>query len=217
MKRVIVALFALLVTVITVEAQVFVGGGLGLSFSDGESSSGSTEYSGSSFGFSISPQVGYYLTDDLSVGVSGYLASNWSKNKRIDPNDPTNDREYKYSSDRWGVNIFGRYKLLGLGIENLSLLVEGSIGVQGGKNKDTLNEITTKYPGSTVYSINARPVLSYKLSDKLNVLAYCNFLSLGYQYQTQKNSDTDNKSKLQSFNLGFNSFSDLNIGFIYKF
>ena len=144
MKKVIVAIFALLVTVLTVDGQVFVGGGLGLNFSDGQSSSGNTESSGSGFGFSISPQIGYYLNDGLSVGVSGYFSNSWSKNTITYPDDPTNDREYKYSSDRWGASIFGRYKLLGLGIENLSLLVEGSIGVQGGKQKQTENKITTE-------------------------------------------------------------------------
>ena len=217
MKRVIVAIFTLLVTVLAVNAQVFLGGGLGLSFNDGKSSSGSTEYSGSGFGLNISPQVGYYLNDELAIGVSGYLGNSWSNSQRTDPDDPTNDREYKYFSGRWGINVFGRNKLMGLGIENLSLLVEGSIGVQGGSSKNTENEITTKFPGSTVYGINARPVLSYKLSDKLDVLAYCNFLTIGYSYQTQNRPDDKYKHKGHNFNLGFNSFSDLNIGFIYKF
>ena len=106
---------------------------------------------------------------------------------------------------------------MGLGIENLSLLVEGSIGVHGGSTKNTENDITTKFPDGTAYGINARPVLSYKLSDKLDVLAHCNFLTIGYSYQTQNRPDDNHKSKAHNFNLGFNSFSDLNIGFIYKF
>jgi len=146
-----------------------------------------------------------------------YLGQHWSKNKTIDPNDPTNERYNKYSSEIWAFQVFGRYKLLGLGIENLSLLVQGLIGIQGNYDKQTVNEITTKYPGGTAYSINARPVLSYKLSDRLDVLAYCDFLTLGYSYQTQKRTDNDYKSKNHSFDLGFNSFSNLSIGFIYKF
>jgi len=218
--KVIISLAVMMVSVFAVNAQVFVGGGLGLSFSDGKNSWGSTENSGSGFGLSISPQVGYSLNDDLSMGVSGYLANSWSNNKRTDPDDPPNDREYKYFTGRWGFNVFGRHKLMGLGIENFSLFIEGSIGVQGGSNKQTENEITTKHPGSTVYGINARPVLSYKLSNKLDVLAYCNFLTIGYSYQTQKIPDNNFNSKNHNINLGFNSFSsfyDLSIGFIYKF
>jgi hypothetical protein len=217
MKRVIVAIFALLVTVFTVNAQVFIGGGLGLSFGNGKSSGSSHESSASSFGFSISPQVGYYLNNNWAIGVSGSFGNSWSNNKSTVSDGLTNDLEYKYFSNKWGVNVFGRYKLTRLVIEKLSLFVEGSIGVQGSNNKQTENEIITKYPGSTVYSINARPVFSYKLLNKLDVLAYCNFLTIGYSYQTLSRTDINQKSKNHNFNLGFNSFSDLNIGFIYKF
>ena len=211
--KVIISFVITMSAMFSASAQVFVGGGLGTSFSDGKSSWGSTENSGSGFGFNISPQVGYFVKDDLAIGISGYLGNNWSDNKRTDPNDPTNDREDKYFSVSWGVNAFGRYKLMGLGIENLSLLVEGLVGVQGSNVKNTENEITTKHPGTTAYGVNARPILSYKLSDKLDVLAYCDFLTIGYSYQTNNNPDLNS----HNINLGFNSFSDLNIGFIYKF
>ena len=209
--------FALLATFLTVNAQVFVGGSLGLNLGGGKNSSYNSEGSGYGFGFNISPQVGYYLNNDLAIGVRVSLDNNWSNNKATYPDEPTNDRVSKSFRNYWGIHFFGRYKLIELGIENLSLLAEGLIGVQGSSNKQTENEITTKYPGSTVYSINARPVLSYKLSDRLDVLAYCDFLTIGYNYQTQKGSLFDQKSKYHSFNLGFNSFSDLSIGFLYKF
>ena len=216
MKRVIVAVFALLVTILTVNAQVFVGGGLGTNFGFAKNSSGIVDYSGIHYGLSISPQVGYYLNDDLSIGLSGSVGRNGSNYKTVST-DPGNNQKRKSFSDSWGFNVFGRYKLFGLGIENLSLLVQGSIGVQGYNSEHAVNKITTKYPGETVYDITAQPVLSYKLSDRIDVLADCDFLSLGYQYQTQKNSETNSKLKIHNFNFGFNSFSVLNIGFIYKF
>jgi len=217
MKKVIVAVFAWLVTVFTVNAQVFVGGGLRLGFSNGQSSWSNSENSGSGFGFRISPQVGYYLNDNLAIGVSGYLVNSWSNSKDIYPDNPSNDRESKGFGCSWGVGVFGRYRLMGLGIENLSLLVEGLMEVQGSNNKYTENETTTKYPGDTVYGINARPVLAYKLSDKFEVLAHCDFLTIGCRYQTRNKPDDNYKSKNHSFDLGFNSFSDLHIGFIYRF
>ena len=217
MKRVLIVFIFVLMHLFSGNAQVFVGGGLRLSIGDGKNSWGSTENSGYSFGFSISPQVGYYLNEDWAIGVNCYLANDWSNGNRNDPDDPTYDRNYKSFSNSWGFNFFGRHKLLGLGIENLSLLVEGTIGIQCSNNKYTENGATKNTPGSTVYGINARPALSYKISDKIDVLAYCNFLSMGYNYQTQKNSETNYKFKSHNFNLGFNSFSDMSIGFIYKF
>jgi len=217
MKRVIVALCALLVTVFSINAQVFVGGGLGLSFGSGKNSTDNFEDSGSSFGFSIAPQVGYYLNDDWAIGVSGSMGNSWSKSKGADLRDPTNDREYQSFGCTWVINAFGRYKVMGLGIKNLALLVEGSIGVQGSSGKHTVDGITTKYSGSTIYGINARPALSYKLSNRLDVLSYFNFLTMGYSYEVNDRSDVNLKSRNHKFNLGANTFSNLNIGFIYKF
>ena len=217
MKKVIISFVVMMSAILSSNAQVFVGGGLEMNFSDGKSSWGSAEDSGSRFGLTISPQVGYFVNDDLAIGINGYLGNNWSNNKITDSDDPTNDRGYKSLRVIWGVNAFGRYKLIGLGIENLSLLAEGSIGVQGSKDKNIENGVTTKYPGGITYRVNARPVLSYKLSDKLDVLAYCDFLSIGYSYHTNNRSDLNHKSSSHNLNLGFNSFSNLNIGFIYKF
>ena len=202
-----------------VNAQVFVGGGLELNFNNGKSSFGSTENSASGFGFNISPQVGYYINEDWAIGVNGIIGRNWSNVNRTDLDDPTINQYFKSFNNSWGFNFFVRNKLLGFGIEDLSLLVECLVGVQGGSNKHIEGEITMKAPGSTVYSINARPVLLYKISNKLSVLAYWNFLSICYQYQTQKNSDNNYIFKNHNFNMGFNSFSsysNLNIGFIYE-
>ena len=215
--KVIISFVVMMAAIFSGSAQVFVGGGLGMSFGNGKSSLGSTDNSSSGFGFNISPQVGYFMTNDLAIGVSAYLGNNWSDSKRIDPDYPLNEGEQKSSRSSWGISAFGRYKLMELGIDKLSLLAEGSIGVQGSHEKHTANGSTTKYPGSTVYGVNTRPVLSYKLSDKIDVLAYCNFLTIGYNYQTNNNPELNHKSKSHNFNFGFNSFSDLDIGFIYKF
>jgi hypothetical protein len=126
MKKVFVAIFALLVTVFTVKAQVFVGGGLGLNIIDGNSSlDNSLKVSGTNFGFNISPQVGYYLNGDWAIGIKGYLYNSWHNSKGIYADESINDQTNKFFSNRWKVNVFGRYKLMGLGTEKLSLLVEG--------------------------------------------------------------------------------------------
>jgi len=216
MKRVIIAIFTLLVTGSSVNAQIFVGGSLGLNFGSGKSSVDNFESSSSSYGFSISPQVGYYLNDDWTIGVSGSLGNSWHNGKSANLGNPASEREYKSIDNKWGINVFGRYRLMGLVIKDLALLIEGSIGVQGSSNKYTVDEITTKYPGSTIYGVNARPALSYKLLNKLDVLAYCNFLTIGYSYTTDNKQDAK-KSEHHAFNLGVNTFSNLNIGFIYKF
>ena len=215
MKKLIAEIFILIVTVFTVNAQVFVGGDLGLNFGDVKNSYSYCEDFTSEFGFRISPQVGYYLNDDLAIGVSGHIDKNRS-NLKIDFFLPVEGKD-KTVSESWGVNVFGRYKLMGLGIENLSLWVEGSAGVSENSVKGLTTEGMQKKLEGTVYDINVLPVLLYKLSDKIHVLAYCNFLTIGYSYQTQNNTELSVKSKNHNFNFGFNSFSNLSIGLIYKF
>jgi len=95
MKKAGIIFITILMYLLAGNAQVFVGGGLRLSFGDGKSSWGSTENSGNSFGFNISPQVGYSLNDKSSVGVSGFLGNDWSNGNRNDPNDAKYDRNYK--------------------------------------------------------------------------------------------------------------------------
>ena len=111
---------------------------------------------------------------------------------------------------------------LGLGIENLSLLLEGSTGVQATNSKQTENQVNQQTENEIIspaaYGINARPALSYTLSDRIDVLAYCDFLTIGYSYQYKKRTDDNYKSTGHNFNFGVNTFSDLlSIGFIYKF
>jgi len=179
-------------------------------------SSGIIDHSDIYYGLSISPQVGYYLNDDLSIGLSGSIGRDWS-NYKIGSTDPGNNHESESYYDKWGFNVFGRYKLFGLGIENLSLLVQGSTGVQGHNVGQTVNKTNTKFPGGTSYVIKAQPVLSYRLSDRIDVLAYCDFLSLGYRCHTQKIAENNSKLKTHYFDFGFNSVSTLSIGVIYKF
>ena len=218
MKRLGVAVIALSMTVLTVNAQKFIGGGLGFSFDDGKTSLGKSENLISNVGFSFSPQVGYHLNDDFSIGISGSIGKYKSEEKRIDPYISTN----KIFSNSWSINVFGRYKLLGLGIENLSLLIEGSIYIKESNLKEienTVNQhIENRVYSPTTFGINSSPVLSYKLSERIDVLAYFNFLSFGCGYYNQTISDTNYKMSGYSFNLGFNSFSDLmTIGFLYNF
>ena len=220
MKKAGVVFIVMVASILVVRAQVFVGGGASLNFTSTERDGmgNITDASGLRFGYSALPQVGFFLNDRMSMGVDVSLSNNWLKSKITDSNDPTNSYEYKTNFFTWGFYVFGQYQLTKLGLENLYLLVKTSIGVSGYFNKYTNDTVIEKQPGSITYSINARPVLSYKLSDRLDILASCNFLTFGYNFQTYKNQDPIHKSKTHNLDLGFNSyFGNLSIGVIYKF
>jgi len=60
---------------------------------------------------------------------------------------------------------------MGLGTEKLSLLVEGSIGVQGNSNKLTEKNITTKNSVPTLYGIVEKEI-SQKIPLNINTLKF---------------------------------------------
>jgi len=220
MKSVGVVFIMIVASIFLGKAQVFVGGGASLSFTteDRDGMGNITDATGLRFGYSASPQVGFFLNDRMSMGVDVFFGNNWIKSNITDSNDPINSYEYKYNYFIWSFYIFGQYQLMTFGTKNLSLLVKTSIGVSGNINKFTDITVNVKQPGSTVYSINARPVLSYKLSDRLDILASSNFLTFGYNFQTHKSQDPIHKLKTHNLDLGFNSYLGiLSIGIIYKF
>ncbi|MDR1153782.1 MAG: hypothetical protein LBL04_03650 [Bacteroidales bacterium] len=208
-------------------AQFFVEGSVHVSYSGSES-----EYhrptdalllsSSSSSSIGISPQAGYWLNDGIAVGVKVNLIRRTSKFTGPDPIDPEQEIERNYSTPEWRFSVFGRYKLWGT--EKLSLLVDGSIGIGGNYTKD-ISGSSGKVEARSMIRINVFPMVSYDLTEKLSIIAACDFLSLSFTSETVKNLSTDNRSvskasKVFGFNTRstiFSSLTNMSIGFIYNF
>lgn len=213
MKRLNLAIFAVLVTALTINAQVFIGGSASLSIDNNSPSN--DIYENSKFEINILPQIGFVLNEKWSIGLRALFGFS---NSKISYNDIDNTAELKISS--WGGEFFGRYKLIEFGATNFSLNLEASTGIYGNKDKqiNKQTEITLKSTfKSTTYDINARPFFAYKLSENFDILAYCNFLNIGYSYQKRKPDNSTYHTNTHSFDLGINSASTLTIGFLYKF
>jgi len=205
--------------------QLFVGGGLGLDMGGGKStfSGVSTDFP-KSMSFSFTPKVGYYLSDDLAVGAQIGFTS-MSVKEEI-PNVGTD----KYSLSGWEVGAFARYKVAGP--DKLSLLLEASLGVGGGKEKFTSGGTTNEGDPISTFAIGVLPVLSYSLTDKLSIEASCDLLRFGFSSTTIKDlTNSNDKITFTDFGFGVNSasvrydlisdeFSSSNIwriGVIFKF
>jgi len=215
MKKTIISFIVLVTVILNSNAQVFVGGGLGVEFSGGKSKyGGNSSDLPSEFAFSISPKVGYYLNDDFAIGLEVGFLSNTEKEK-------VGTTEYKDITTGWGVGAFARYNLVG--DDRLSLLLEGSVSFAGMKSKEKAGSTTTDGNPMTALSIGVLPVLSYGLTDRLSIEASCDFLRLGFQSATVKNaSNSDNKSTVNSFGFGVNSLpfessSMFEVGLTFKF
>lgn len=225
-RKVLVVIAVAVLTAGYAQAQVFVGGGLGVDFTGGKVKNGGTSVDlPSGFAFSFTPKVGYYVSDDFAIGLEVGLLTGTIKVPAYSYSE-----EWKFNLTQWGVGAFARYQLAG--VDKFSLLLEGSIGVQGAKTKETSGSTTEEGPSIFAFGIGVLPVLSYSVTDRLSIEASCDFLRLGFQSATTKRSgNSDYKSTTNTFGLGVNSqtinldydnedisFSNLlTVGLIFKF
>ena len=224
MKRIVVAFAVLIAAVFTVNAQGFIGGGLGVDYNSAKRKTGSTSTDmGSGFAFSFTPKAGYFLNDKFGLGLEVGLLSATLKPQSSGSNNP------KHNLTGWGVDAFALYKLVE--VEKITFLLAGSVGFGEVKTKYTSGSTTTNYDPITTFGVGILPVLSYSLTDRFNIDVACNFLRLGFDSTTEKSaSNKDNKDTVNTFGLGVNSptiglgsYGDistsdfLNISIIYKF
>ena len=218
MKKVIIAFVVLIATVFTSNAQVFVGGGVGLDYRGGKYKSGNTSVDAPSlFSIQFMPKVGFYLTDNFAIGFNAGLLSVTSKdyNWRGD--------EVKLSIVGWEIGSFARYNAVG--VEKLSLLLEGSVGLGGAYAKEKVGPLTTDGDPVLIMGLNVMPVLSYSLTDRLSIEASCDFLRFGYTHAITIRDNSGNSTN-STFGFGVNT-STLNsqgnstslwkLGLIFKF
>ena len=221
MKKTIISFIVFVAIIMNSNAQVFVGGGLGVEFSGGKSKyGGNSSDLPSTFAFSLSPKVGFYLNDDFAIGLEVGFISETEK-------ETVGSTEYKDITTGWGIGAFARYYLLGG--DKLSLLLEGSASFGGLKDKTKGGSTTYEGDPMTALGIGVLPVLSYSLTDRLNIEASCDFLRFGFQSMTVKDADnSSNKTTTNNFGFGVNSlgfnalpiggFSDMiKIGLTFKF
>jgi len=221
----LILLFAFCLLPSTLNAQWFVGGGLGINVKQNETETDNINTTkNTAVGFSISPKGGYYFNEKFAVGLSFSVGYNF------------NDSYYGFQEStkqsfnalQWRVNPFTRYSVFTY--KKFSLILEGRIGVGGSQAKETRPDNTIIR--TSVLSIgvfNITPLLGFKLNDHFQFEAGLNFLNLGYNIDIQSiTQERERYYKVNStnithdFNIGFNSssifsISQLTFGVLYKF
>jgi hypothetical protein len=223
MKKMILIYALLLATSIVCSAQFFIEGDLGASVSNHKVEYGGVESdSNSNFNLFFSPRIGYWLNDRMAIGINiTYSGAPKYSSLRVSPPEDygliikTEGKSYE-----WKGSIFGRYKLFRM--DKLSVLAECSMGINGGFSKIRSESITKTRESSTSFGINVFPVVSYNLTDRISIIAICDFMRFGFISGTTKNYDTDMSiiSSYFGFNTGstfFHSLNNIKAGFSYKF
>lgn len=141
--------------------------------------------------FSFAPSLGYFVTENISIG--GRI--NYQSIKEEEGNFDVQD------SNIFAISAFGRYYWTPS--SKFSLFGEAEVGYVSGKNKLT----DVKGDG---FGIGIAPGVSYFLSDNFAIEA--SWGVLGYStFEIDGANDSTN-----TFNLGLD-LSDLNFGLVYKF
>ena len=202
MKKIMMTLAAVCVAA-TMNAQVYVGGTLGLGFEnkltdkDGKDATGMI--------FQIKPELGYNLDEKSSVGiVLGFGVTN-NTNEMINQNDTfgkilAGGHKTDKSAIQFTVAPYYRYKFVQF--DKVDLFIDAQVGF-----------VYTKYDewNNTTFNIGVRPGVAYNASDKVSFVAK---LGQGLFFESSKSKDSDAKSK---FGLNANTLAPLEIGMYYNF
>ncbi|GAY27907.1 porin family protein [Prevotella sp. MGM1] len=172
---------AFVVASVAASAQIYVGGSLGFNSikADKDASSSTT--------FSIEPEVGYNLSDNLAVGIQlGFTSTN--------ADDEGNKSEYTVSV--FTVAPYARYTFAKSGAA--SFFVDGGI---------IFNAYGSDAEGSS-FGIGLRPGIKFAVSDKIDVVA-----KTGYLGYIKNNDDLGGGS---AFGLNIDN-TDLSLGVLFNF
>jgi len=214
-------IFAISFIAVTLNAQWFVGGQLGLGIqNEREKTEGVKDLDRNNVygSFLFGPYFGYSINDKWSVGLDVAVGTQFS----IVENSWSTDKIH-FNRVIWEISPFAKYSAFTY--KNFSLLFKGSIGVGGvhefakiGKEKTVKGETTI-----IVNVFDIAPILDFKLTDHWHLDAQLDFLNLGYGIGISKD-DPDSKTKTTQhyFNCAFNSANVLSvqyltIGAYYKF
>ncbi len=201
MKKIMMTLAAVCVAA-TMNAQVYVGGTLGLDFqtkmadqTSGDDATGMT--------FQIKPELGYNLDEKSSVGiVLGFgISNNYAEvmKQATGISYPTNTKLDK-NAISFQIAPYYRYKFLQF--DKVDLFIDAQVGFQ-----------YTKYDewNNTTFGLGVRPGVAFNASDKVSFVAK---LGNGLFFESSKDKDADAVSK---FGLSANSLAPLEIGMYYNF
>lgn len=169
MKKVIlVAVMALLSA--NLFAQVFIGGSLGINTTSNVDRV--LNANNSNFGFTLAPNVGFKINDDMAVGGRlTFTTSSTTAGAVVTPGPVT-----------FGIQPYFRYSLLYFG--NFAIAGEANFGLSFTGQTNTITapgtpDIINK-TSSTRFSLGVTPVLLYELNKHITLEANLNVLTVGF-------------------------------------
>ena len=145
MKKIMMTLAAIAVAA-TMNAQVYVGGGIGFATASNDGNS--------STNFKFIPEIGYNLDENMAVGISFGYAQNETKVGGV----KTTNKEFE-------INPYLRYTFLKF--DKVNVFVDGALSYNHADNAGT--KVNT-------FGIGVKPGVAVNLNDKLSFVSHFGFL-----------------------------------------
>ncbi|APY00097.1 outer membrane beta-barrel protein [Lacinutrix venerupis] len=142
--------------------------------------------------FNIAPKAGYFVSNNIAVGLQAGFTSLSSDDNGVDTVD----------SNEYSVGAFGRYYFTPA--TQFSLFTELGVDYTSGDNKLT----DVGYDG---FDIAFAPGISYFVSKNFAIEA-----SVGVLGYSTSEADFDGAESTDNFDVGLN-LNDINFGVVYKF
>lgn len=203
-----------------INAQMFVGGGLGLKTSNGNYTNYAepqTTIKGKpSISFSIQPMMGYIINEDFTVGLKIGI-SHSSNDFSIDPNS----NPLKRKETTFGISPFARYYFLKW--NDLSVYMQTNLDVLSYSGKEIFTTSTTNLPSTLMIGVGLIPAIQYDINERFGLFTNLNFLHIGYSLSRTERIVETNKIVTKGHSFDFSGNTDellnvdgLQIGFYIK-
>lgn len=213
MKKIFLTV-ALVAMTFSANAQLFVGGEIGLNTIGGNTKVTSnnetqTQKSNGLTTFTIAPELGYQFSEKFLVGASLGVT-------------PIINRTYtgentvtKTTTVSWSINPYARYRLAALG--NFGVWAQGGLSIGGNKQDENTSTFA--------FNIGILPVLSYSINEHFTLLTRLNVFSLNFTTSTKTTKFDGGNSKVNStaFHIGastndvIGTLGGISLGCVYSF
>ena len=164
----------------TMNAQVYLGGGIGV---------GTSSYDGNSETyFTIIPEIGYNLSEKWAVGMTIGYGETKTKIKDYETGAKVTDKVKNFT-----VAPYARYTFVKF--DHVNLFVDGTVGY----GYEDFAGVKTN-----TFNVGLKPGVAVNLNDKLSFVAHVGLL--GYEYEKVKGDDKSTNSfglDLSGSNLSF--------------
>ncbi len=184
---------------------IAVGGGISISSENTKYESGSTTVEGDpTTSFNLSPSVGYFLADDLEVGVQVDFTRSGQSGEDFNGDD------YSEVSTIFAFGPYAR-KYFSLG-ESAAFYGEAGLGIGAGKSKYEQGSTTYEYNKMSIFSVGVTPGFVFRPAERIGVELSAGFFGFtSVKSEDPEGDDEDLTTKSNDFGLSLD-LSNVSLG-----